>query len=118
LVVTTNGQNGINVKKQLFTLENNDEEKVEAYTQRNEEVLVYLKEQEIEVEIMYNIDSYRCEIFIHALAWLSTIQALNIVGYIKNQKVIVLIDSGSTHTFIDLNISRSPQLFCISNDRF
>jgi hypothetical protein len=91
---------------------------VEASTKINEEELVNLKEQEIEVEIMYNNDSYRCEIFIHALAWFSTLQALNIVGYIKNQKVIVLIDSGSTHIFIDLNISRSPQLFCISNDKF
>jgi hypothetical protein len=49
---------------------------------------------------VHNIDSDKCEIYVHALAGLSTPQTLNIVGYIKKQKVIVLIDSGSTHNFI------------------
>ena len=49
---------------------------------------------------MHNIDSDKCEIYVHALAGLSTPQTLNIVGYIKKQKVIVLIDSGSTYNFI------------------
>jgi hypothetical protein len=44
LVVTTNGQKGINVEKKKITLENNDEELVEASTQRNEEELINLKE--------------------------------------------------------------------------
>jgi hypothetical protein len=36
----------------------------------------------------------------NALDGINTPQTLNIEGYIKNKKVIVLIDSGSTHNFI------------------
>jgi hypothetical protein len=82
-------------------LENNDEEEVEASTQINEEELVNLKEQEIEAEIMHNIDSDKCKIYVHALAGLSAPQTLKIASYIKKQKVILLIDSGITHNFID-----------------
>jgi hypothetical protein len=32
-------------------------------------------------------------------------QNLNIIGYIENHKVIILIDSGSTHNFIHYHIS-------------
>jgi hypothetical protein len=56
----------------LFTLENSDEEEVDASTQRNEEELVNLKEKEIKAQIVNNIESYRCEIYVHALAGLST----------------------------------------------
>jgi hypothetical protein len=52
---------------------------------------VNLKEQEKDVEIMNNNE--RCEIFVHALVGLSTPQTLKIVGYIKKQRVGVLIDS-------------------------
>jgi hypothetical protein len=41
----------------LFTLENNDEEEMEASTQINEEEIVNLNEQEIEEENVHNIDS-------------------------------------------------------------
>jgi hypothetical protein len=85
----------------LFILENNDEEEVEASTQINEEELMNLKEKEIKAEIVHNIDSDRCEISIHALVGLLAPQTLNIVGYIKKKKVIVLIDLDSTHNFID-----------------
>jgi hypothetical protein len=61
-------------------LENTYEEEVETYTQRNKEELVNLKEQEIEAEIVHKIDSSGCEIYIHALARLSTPQNLKIVG--------------------------------------
>ena len=88
-------------RNKLFTLENNDEEEVEASTQINEEELVNLKEQEIVVEIVHNIDSDMCEIFVHALVGLLAPQTLKIVGYIKKKKVIVLIDLDSTHNFID-----------------
>jgi hypothetical protein len=51
----------------LFGLENNDEEEVETSTQKNEEEFFNLKEQKIEDEIVHNIDSNRCEIYVHAL---------------------------------------------------
>ena len=54
---------------------------------------------------MHNIDSDKCEIYVHALAGLSAPQTMKIVGYMKKKKVIVLIDSGSTHNFIDKKIA-------------
>jgi hypothetical protein len=43
-----------------------------------------------------------CEISIHALVGvLIKPQTLKIVGYMKKQNVIVLIDSGSTHNFVN-----------------
>jgi len=50
---------------------------------------------------VHNIDSNRCKISLHAFVDFFTPKTLNIVGYIKNQKVIVLIDLGSIHNFID-----------------
>jgi hypothetical protein len=43
----------------------------------------------------------------NALARISTPQTLNIEGYIKKKKVIVLIDSGSTHNFIHYKLSKA-----------
>jgi hypothetical protein len=111
LVVTTNGQKGKCQEIKLFTLENNDEEEVEASTQRNEEEPVNLKEQETKVKIVHNIDSGRCEIYAHELAGLLAPQTLKIVGYIKKQKVIVLIDSGSTHNFINKRLAERLNCF-------
>jgi hypothetical protein len=39
-------------------------------------------------------------ISLNALIGFSTPQTLKLIGYIKNQKVIILIDSGSIHNFI------------------
>jgi len=39
-------------------------------------------------------------ISLHALSGMSSPQTLKIQGYIKHHKVMVLIDSGSTHNFI------------------
>ena len=40
-------------------------------------------------------------IFVHALLGVSTSQTLKIKGYIKNHQLVVLIDSSSTHNFIN-----------------
>jgi len=39
-------------------------------------------------------------ILLHALAGISSTQALKIRGFIKHRPIVVLIDSGSTHNFI------------------
>jgi hypothetical protein len=39
-------------------------------------------------------------ISLNALTSFSTHQTLKLIGYIKHQKVIILVDSGSTHNFI------------------
>jgi hypothetical protein len=44
------------------------------------------------------------------LAGISTPQTLNIKGYIKKKKVIVLIDSGNTHNFIHYKLAKD--LYC------
>jgi hypothetical protein len=93
----------------LITLENNDEEEMEASIEMDEEELVNLKEQEKYVEIMHNNDM--CEIYVHAFAGLSTPQTLKIVGYIKKQKVTILIDLGRTHNFIDKRLAESLNCF-------
>jgi hypothetical protein len=50
-------------------------------------------------------------IFCNALARISTPQTLKIEGYIKNKKVIVLIDSGSTHNFIHYKLAKDLNRF-------
>jgi hypothetical protein len=45
-------------------------------------------------------------ISLHAINRFSTLQTLNIIGYIKNRKVIILVDSGITHNFIRCCISQ------------
>ena len=45
------------------------------------------------------------------MARISTPQTLKIEGYIKNKKVIVLIDSGSTHNFIHYKLAKALNCF-------
>ena len=42
----------------------------------------------------------------HALVGINTPKTLKIEGYIKNKKVIVLIDSGSTDNFIQCKVAK------------
>jgi hypothetical protein len=50
-------------------------------------------------------------IFCNALAGISTPQTLKIEGYIKKKKVIVLIDSSSTHNFIHYKLAKALNFF-------
>jgi hypothetical protein len=44
-------------------------------------------------------------------------QALELIGYIKHQKVIILVDSGSTHNFIHRRISQETNCYiCFVNN--
>jgi hypothetical protein len=45
-------------------------------------------------------------ISLNALIGFSTPQTLKLIGYIKHQKVIILVDSGSTHNFIHRRIAQ------------
>jgi hypothetical protein len=45
-------------------------------------------------------------ISLNALTSFSTPQTLKLIGYIKNRKVIILVDSGSTHNFIHHHIAQ------------
>jgi hypothetical protein len=47
----------------------------------------------------------------NALAGINTPQTLNIEGYIKKKKVIVLIDYGSTHNFIHYKLAKALNCF-------
>jgi len=47
----------------------------------------------------------------NALAGITTSQTLKIEGYIKKKKVIMLIDSGSTHNFIHRKIAKELNCF-------
>jgi hypothetical protein len=47
----------------------------------------------------------------HALTGFSAPQMLKLIGYIKHKKVIILVDSGSTHTFIHHHISQETNCY-------
>jgi hypothetical protein len=74
------------------------------------------QEQEQEPSQDENVEAISSEEFTptiscNALDGISTPQTLNIEGYIKKKKVIVLIDSGSTHNFIHYKLSKALNFF-------
>jgi hypothetical protein len=50
-------------------------------------------------------------ISLNALIGFSDPQTLKLIGYIKNQKFIILIDSGSTHNFIHHRIDQETNSY-------
>jgi hypothetical protein len=50
-------------------------------------------------------------ISLNALTGFYTPQTLKLIGYIKHQKVIILVDSGSTHTFIHCRIAQETHFY-------
>jgi hypothetical protein len=74
------------------------------------------QEQEQEPSKDENVEAISSEeltptISCNALARINTPQTLKIEGYIKNKKVIVLIDSGSTHNFIHYKLAKALNCF-------
>jgi hypothetical protein len=56
-------------------------------------------------------------ISLNALTGFSAPQTLKLIGYIKNWKVIILIDSGNTHNFIHRHISQETNFYiCVINN--
>ena len=50
-------------------------------------------------------------ISLNALTGFSAPQTLKLIGYIKNRKVIILVDSGSTHNFIHRCIAQEVNCY-------
>ena len=50
-------------------------------------------------------------ILCNALVGITTPQTLQVEGHIKNKKVIMLIDSGSTHNFIHCKLAKELNCF-------
>ena len=69
------------------------------------------EEEEEEVEQILDTEETTPTISCHALAGISTPQTLKIEGYLKKQKVTVLIDSGSTHNFINNKVAKQLNCF-------
>ena len=63
----------------------------------------------LEVELVISLNS---------LTWFSSPQTLKIIGYIKHQKVIILINSGNTHNFIHCRISQENNLYICAVNNF
>jgi hypothetical protein len=56
-------------------------------------------------------------ILLNALTSFSAPQTLKLIGYIKNRKVIILVDSGSTHNFIHRRLTQEVNYYiCIFNN--
>jgi hypothetical protein len=90
-------------EKKLFYIDCEEEEEKE-------------QEQEQEPSQDENVDVFSYEeltptISCNALVGISTPQSLKIEGYIKKKKVIVLIDSSSTHNFIHYKLAKSLNCF-------
>jgi hypothetical protein len=57
-------------------------------------------------------------ISLNALTGFSTPQTLKLIGYIKNRKFIILVDSGSTHNFIHHRISQEVNCYICAVNNF
>jgi len=64
------------------------------------------EDQELEPSQDIKLKETTPTIYCHALVGIRTLQTLNIEGYIKNKKVIVFIDYGSTHNFMTFKLSK------------
>lgn len=50
------------------------------------------------------------KISFHAITGSSHPKTIRIIGRVENQRVVILIDSGSTHNFLDSSIVKKTQL--------
>jgi hypothetical protein len=57
-------------------------------------------------------------ISLNALIGFSSLQALKLIGYIKHWKIIILIDSGSTHNFIYPRIAQETNFYIHAVNHF
>jgi hypothetical protein len=57
-------------------------------------------------------------ISLNSLTSFSTPQTLKLIGYIKHRKVIILVDSGSTHNFIHRRIAQETHCYIHAVNNF
>jgi hypothetical protein len=57
-------------------------------------------------------------ISLNALTGFSALKTLNLIGYIKHRKVIILVDSGSTHNFIHRRIAQETHCYIHAVNNF
>jgi hypothetical protein len=57
-------------------------------------------------------------ISLHALTGISSPQTLKLIGYIKHQKVIILIDSGNTHNLFIIKFLKRPIAYIHAVNKF
>ena len=89
-------------EKKLFYIDCEEEEENEQETS---------KEENIHQESTLEKEEMSLTISCNALAGITTLQTLKIEGHIKKKKVIVLIDSGSTHNFIHCKVAKELNCF-------
>jgi hypothetical protein len=78
------------------------------------------EEEDCELELSQDIEPEETTptISCHALVGVVTLQTLKIGGYIKKKKVIVLIDSSSTHNFINCKLVKLLNCFIFPATEF
>jgi hypothetical protein len=92
--------------KKLFYIDYEEEEEKEQEPSQDENIEA-ISYEELTPTISCN-----------ALAGISTPQTLKIEGYIKKKKIIVLIDSGSTHNFIHYKLAKALNCFVYPTPEF
>ena len=90
--------------------EEDEEKEQETHEEKENKILEEKKEETFE-EITPTISC-------NSLEGLTTPQTLKIEWYIKKKKVIVLIDSGSTHNFIHSKIAKDLNVSYIQHQSF
>jgi predicted aspartyl protease len=53
-----------------------------------------------------NMEEENPEISLHAITGINHPNAMRLIGWIENHKIIMLVDSGSTHNFLDSSMGR------------
>ena len=91
--------------KKLYTCE------VEENSQSEEEEDEESKDEEEATANMESGSDETPKISLAAMTGISQPQNLKLKGHIKNENVTVLVDTGSTHNFLDIRVSRKLKLF-------
>jgi hypothetical protein len=68
-------------------------------------------------EIEQGLLDHLPEISLHAIFGTPTPNTMRLVGFIKTQQVVILIDSGNTHNFLDPSVVKKIQLPILSYNR-